>query len=718
MRTFKNLPSKYYLQHFHEFIGFIQGPCAHLLSDEDRAFIQQFFAFDEDTQCTYVRSLNRKSPLITRQSLDYQEIRGHQEHIERLLEFEFLLPVRAADFELLLSNLTKPQLIEQLQRAAFAVKQSASKQTILEQALAHLSFDDLDGSQLLRNFVLRGKQRHIDYCLFLFFGNLSSSLNKFSMRDMGIMRTKTDVNLDTARFEFVEQAKSAFFYADLRRTLRQASSQAIIKLADHYEQFPQAHGTVANRHKDSALLNLGKHLLAHQHEKALDVLAQSSEPQAQEKRIRELYKQGQKERVKAILEGIIDNPDNEEILTFAEDFLARKYQQKRTSVLTDMLREHNRVVQIDEIHLNDVEHGVKVYYQAKGAKAFHSENRLWRALFGLFFWHELFEIDSDAVVTEFDSKPKALVENCFYQRHQQAIEARLSLAVSNGAAFKLISQTILKHYGSHNGVFRWHNELMEVFKLFFQHTEIDAVTAILRAMAQDFLSLSDGFPDLMVIDESGLRFEEIKSPGDQLRKNQLLTIRQLRRAGFDVHVTQVQWFLDPNQAYSVVDIETTGGRANQHRITEIGIVKMVNNRVVDTWQTLINPQRHIPSNITRLTGIDDNMVADAPLFVEIADTLRTFLANSVFVAHNVSFDYSFIRQEFARLEQHFSMPKLCTVREMRKAVPGLPSYSLANLTSHFDIDMTRHHRALSDAKAAAELLTIINQHRHENYQAD
>jgi DNA polymerase-3 subunit epsilon len=100
------------------------------------------------------------------------------------------------------------------------------------------------------------------------------------------------------------------------------------------------------------------------------------------------------------------------------------------------------------------------------------------------------------------------------------------------------------------------------------------------------------------------------------------------------------------------------------------------------------------------------MVADAPLFAEVAEQVARFTEDTVFVAHNVNFDYGFIKQEFARLEQNFRRPKMCTVREMRRTYPGLPSYSLANLTKHFRIEMEQHHRALSDAKAAAELLKL------------
>ncbi len=79
----------------------------------------------------------------------------------------------------------------------------------------------------------------------------------------------------------------------------------------------------------------------------------------------------------------------------------------------------------------------------------------------------------------------------------------------------------------------------------------------------------------------------------------------------------------------VVDIETTGGNNSYNRITEIGMVKLVGGEEVDRFQTLLNPQRRIPSNITRLTGISDEMVADAPLFAEVAEQVARSLNKSL-----------------------------------------------------------------------------------------
>jgi DNA polymerase-3 subunit epsilon len=179
---------------------------------------------------------------------------------------------------------------------------------------------------------------------------------------------------------------------------------------------------------------------------------------------------------------------------------------------------------------------------------------------------------------------------------------------------------------------------------------------------------------------------------------------------------RVRWALDPHQTYVVVDVETTGGRGEQHRVTEIGAVKVRAGKVIDRYSTLLNPGRTIPASITRLTGITAAMVASAPRFADIADELTEFLGDAIFVAHNVAFDYRFIAQEFRRLGQSFRLPRLCTVAAMRRFYPGHRSYSLAALAQEFDIPLRTHHRALCDAEAAAELLILINEKRAELYE--
>jgi len=147
--------------------------------------------------------------------------------------------------------------------------------------------------------------------------------------------------------------------------------------------------------------------------------------------------------------------------------------------------------------------------------------------------------------------------------------------------------------------------------------------------------------------------------------------------------------------------------AKRDKITEIGIVLFDGESVIKTYQTLINPGRSIPPEITRITNITNEMVADAPFFYEVAKEVVELTEGAIFVAHNVRFDYSFLKEEFASLGYTFTKRQLCTVRLSRKAFPGLKSYSLGNLIRHFGINVSARHRALDDALATTELLQNI-----------
>ncbi|MCX8209628.1 MAG: exonuclease domain-containing protein [Lewinella sp.] len=156
--------------------------------------------------------------------------------------------------------------------------------------------------------------------------------------------------------------------------------------------------------------------------------------------------------------------------------------------------------------------------------------------------------------------------------------------------------------------------------------------------------------------------------------------------------------------YAIIDVETTGGKASRCRVTEIGIVVFDGEKVIETYETLINPETWIPAGIVELTGITQEMVKTAPKFQEVAKRIIELTEGRIFVAHNSRFDYDFIKEEFRRLGYTYTRKQLCTVRLTRKTYPGLKSYSLGNLVKHFGIQLDNHHRALADATATTELL--------------
>ena len=162
-----------------------------------------------------------------------------------------------------------------------------------------------------------------------------------------------------------------------------------------------------------------------------------------------------------------------------------------------------------------------------------------------------------------------------------------------------------------------------------------------------------------------------------------------------------------NQEYAIVDIETTGGNASHSRITEIAIIIHDGTKVIDRWETLVNPQKNIPPAIFALTGITNEMVSDAPVFDAISDKVFELLSDRIFVAHNVNFDYSFVRHELETAGLKWTAKKLCTVRAARKIRPGMLSYSLGRLCKSLDIDLENRHRAGGDADATAILFTKL-----------
>lgn len=161
--------------------------------------------------------------------------------------------------------------------------------------------------------------------------------------------------------------------------------------------------------------------------------------------------------------------------------------------------------------------------------------------------------------------------------------------------------------------------------------------------------------------------------------------------------------------FAVVDVETTGGAyARGHRVTEVAVVPVSQGQVLEPFTTLVHPGRRIPPRIEALTGISNEMVRGAPPFDHVADGLREALDGRIFVAHNVSFDWGFIREELlaARGDAPESR-RLCTVKMGRRLVPGLKSYALDALTRHFEIPIHARHRAHGDALATARLLLLL-----------
>lgn len=157
--------------------------------------------------------------------------------------------------------------------------------------------------------------------------------------------------------------------------------------------------------------------------------------------------------------------------------------------------------------------------------------------------------------------------------------------------------------------------------------------------------------------------------------------------------------------FVVVDVETTGAKTPECRITEIGAFRIRGGRIVAQFASLVNPDAWIPPFISGLTGITNEMVRAAPRFAELADEWLHFAHGAVLIAHNASFDIRFLNCEIARLypARRMANPHLCTVALSRRILPTLASHRLDAVAAHFDINITDRHRATGDALATAHI---------------
>ena len=159
--------------------------------------------------------------------------------------------------------------------------------------------------------------------------------------------------------------------------------------------------------------------------------------------------------------------------------------------------------------------------------------------------------------------------------------------------------------------------------------------------------------------------------------------------------------------FAILDVETTGGKFNEEKITEIAIIVYDGGKVIDKFETLINPGKDIQPFVQKLTGINMDLVKNSPKFKDVSEKIFKITKDKIIVAHNVDFDYRVIKNEFQSINIKYYRDSLCTVDLSKLIFPNLKSYKLTNLLSNFGIDNENPHRANSDALGALKLFQII-----------
>lgn len=701
------LPVYYYLEHFREMLAFVLKTYHPVLADEHHAFAARFTGLSQDAQCLLIRMLNRRGAIFNRAHFRYAEIADCERALDTLAGHGHARPLCEDDYAAFLRCLPKAALLAGAAKAGVTEpKTSWSKPKLVAFFLDRVPF-----ATALRHcggdsFVALDNTGPIAFLLYLYFGKTEDNLKNFALRDLGLLRTHAASSF-SARFTDSEEARACFHYSQVLDALDGAEAdhrRAVGAILDG----PVCASDYAAELRGRAACRIGQWLEKQSEgDLARQLYRAGGSAECHERLVRLCWNAGDRDEADALLRRMISDPASDEEHVFASDFHARKFGGRRTGACTELLRAA-RTVTVDDTWRGNPEAGVAAVMRREGFEVFFAENTLWQSLFGLLFWDELF--DSGQLPSGFDWVPHCLKDKSFARQFAMPVATKLQ-AIRVGAALPMLLRTVAAKWGRPNGLFSWERVDADALRLLFEGAPAEGIASIVQAMTEDFRAMRDGFPDLMLAKDGRVSFLEIKAEGDVIRRHQLTRLRQLGAAGIAAEIGRVDYRFDPEQDYVVVDIETTGGWAGSDRITEIGAVKVRNHEVVAEWHSLLNPQRAIPSKIVQLTGISNEMVQGAPLFAEIADSFMAFMADGIFVAHNVNFDYGFIAREYERLERRFRFPKVCTCAGMRRSFPGHKSYGLGKLCADLGIELKNHHRALADARATSHLLIRMNTKR-------
>ncbi|HET8816696.1 MAG TPA: hypothetical protein VFM61_04515, partial [Pseudidiomarina sp.] len=420
----KTLPEFYYLTHFHEFLQTIGEHFAHLLRESDQAFIREFQVAQQAEQAIIVRIINRSQPWVRRETLNYPEIPTWQQALAALENKHWIgtatTLINTNNLKSFLRVLTKSDLQRVYSDAdaaiALQIRKSASKQHWLD-ACSQLHHVTVRNLSIAKTFVALHSdlETTIRYLLFIYFGRMETDFKQFSLRDLGIRTTHEQAivtNESSPRYASIAEAESAFYYSELRRLLADGISEPFE--VDAIEDWPAPIGHHAERLAASCRFYYGDALKVTNPQRACAIWRETLHPKAQEQAVRLLFQCGNHAAAIELAKAIIDDPLDDSLALFAEDFVARKVGGKRTSILTDLLRNSLPEVAIDEAYRGAVERGVMAWHERHGRRCFHSENNMWRALFVIFFWPELIDSKEGGFVSEFDRTPRLLQANSFY----------------------------------------------------------------------------------------------------------------------------------------------------------------------------------------------------------------------------------------------------------------------------------------------------------------
>ena len=535
------LPPTYYLTYFWDVINFVQDKYAPILSERELQFIDDFGKLTKEAQCMFVRCCNRKGLLFRQDKLVYEEIPDTAAACEELRAAGFTsieVPFAYETFDLF----TKPELLRLFPEALKSWK-TAPKAEVLEYLIQEESnLDTLLEAQSL--FVLQ-KETEYEFIKLLFFGNYKIPMTEFVIRDIGnVQLEKLDENAFQPWCHSREEALAFFEISELKSTIRTLLKVLPAKDIhdalgsvkwDAFQPYPKSSKALSK-----IAMALGRQL---EREKELEIALHyyrlTEYPPSRERQIRILDALQQTEEAGKLAHEVLDTFKSIEERTFAQDFLSRSKKRINRS-MTSRLAEAS-TIEVRALPGLSVEQNVLAHLAVQGWEGIHSENVLWRNLFVLVFWDQLFDMEEQAFHHPLQRASSDLRDVAFYEKRKEKLQQHLKTLNSRKKWSTHIHQTHEVKYGLAHPLIYWYDKMLTPLDQLIQRLSVKQLRTILITMAKNLKTNSTGFPDLFVWNDKAYAFYEVKSPNDQLSAQQLFWINFMTDLGINIDILKTSY---------------------------------------------------------------------------------------------------------------------------------------------------------------------------------
>ncbi|MEM6643784.1 MAG: VRR-NUC domain-containing protein [Bacteroidota bacterium] len=527
------LPEKYYLDYFKYLLAFVERHYGHVLAAPEYLFLQEFDSLTEDAQCLYLRCSNRKGDFFRISKMNYHEIVDITAAKEELLHTGFFAKNETLD-TIQFKLFTKNELIHIFD----FLDKKARKSTLLQE----LTESDMEILQAQEEIIQTQKNQEVEFIKLLFFGNRYSQMTEFVIRDIGNVQIKS---LDEAKFQpwfsTREEALAVMHLSQLKPMVREVIANQL-PLEEFLSEMPWTHWLQFPRAQEAAdklLLEIGAYFEKRAHYKnAVRYFSFAKLPPARERTVRILDKLDNKEAAVDLARDILEDPKNASELTFATDYLNKSGMRIDRS----MTRRLQKALIIDLARSNDrVERQVLSHFGNEGWEGIHAENFIWKNLFGLVFWEELFREDYGDFHHPLQRQPSDLNHPAFYLKRKMDLETRLKALRSKKALFKHVMEVFEENKGLANRFVYWTDQYLPIAEMMINKLPLKGLKKVLLEIARQTKDNSTGFPDLFIWNETDYRFYEVKSPNDHLSAQQLFWLNFLTAAGIKADIIRVKY---------------------------------------------------------------------------------------------------------------------------------------------------------------------------------